>query len=348
MAFDRTHLQINRGVTTANAQGNGITIAVHTYKSATDAIATIEGANYFPPNFTPPVTPAANISVQPDNDEIFVGDLLFVDATDDTGLYRLATVNPVTLGDNLVGGATSNLTIGAPIAATDGNALKITAGVLQAQIADTTHAGIVTDGAQEFAGIKGFATGINADSIHQYTPASPVINIGDNTLTHIAFGGPTISFTGFSGNLTDVFFPGIPIIHVTGALRFASNDFLSNFYYLELPVDWTGPWGATTLPGTLVFTRFNDQVTISGTNVPATASTVATSIQLTAVFPANFRPALNKNQMPIRVTDNSLPDVGAISVSTGGNITIGAGASGGAFAAAGNAAFFDFSVSYGV
>ena len=88
-------------------------------------MSTITGAGYFPPNFTVPVIPAPNISVQPDRDEIFIDDLLFVDATDGTGLFRILSVDPVTLGSNLIGG-TSNLVIGAPITATDNNAVKIT------------------------------------------------------------------------------------------------------------------------------------------------------------------------------------------------------------------------------
>jgi len=77
----------------------------------------------------------------------------------------------------------TNYTIGAPIASVDTNGLLInnTASTLQAEIADATHPGIVTSGAQILGGTKSFPDGIVANGTN-YAVAAPIAPTDSNAL----------------------------------------------------------------------------------------------------------------------------------------------------------------------
>jgi hypothetical protein len=146
MAFTLTTFQFCRGVATAAINGAGVGTVIHGYKS-TDTNATIVTAGYFPDN------------IDGSDDKIFVGDLLLIVSSDTVGIYKVTTLAPFALGADLFGGAGSPIIMSVPVAATDANGIKITGTTVQLEIADATHAGIVTELDQNFAGIKMFNSG---------------------------------------------------------------------------------------------------------------------------------------------------------------------------------------------
>jgi hypothetical protein len=148
MSFTLNTFQFARGVATCPNNGNGVGTVTHGYKSATDNYVTITTTGYFPDN------------IDGSDDKIFVGDLITVVASDTVGLVLVTGLAPFTVGANLLGTAGSPITISGPIAATDGNGAKITGSNLQLEIADQAHPGILTIGAQAFAGTKLFMSGI--------------------------------------------------------------------------------------------------------------------------------------------------------------------------------------------
>jgi hypothetical protein len=196
MPFTSQGLQINRGTSTANAQGASVSIE-HSYLS-TDTLATITTPGYFPPNFVIADSGSPNILPQTSADERKIIDTLFIRSSDDAALVIIQTLNPVTLSADLFGAAAS-ISIGAPIAATDNNALVSSGVQLKAQFADATHNGVVSTVDQDFFGSKNFLSGVKTNALEQFTGNN--LTIGSNTLTEIWFGGTTIAFDTLGGSL---------------------------------------------------------------------------------------------------------------------------------------------------
>lgn len=166
--FTVRNLQINRGGTTANAQGQ-FTSALHSYKDKSQTVSNIISS--FPPYFGQGAT----------QDEILVGDLINIIGSDTGSINEILALNPVTLGPNFYLESSFTLNVGAPIVATDANALKITGSTLQAEIADATHPGIMSTGSQTFAGAKTFANGVLTSNLNPPAPGNIVI--GNNAGT---------------------------------------------------------------------------------------------------------------------------------------------------------------------
>lgn len=88
MAFDLRHFQFNRGIISANAQGGGLTPVIHTYYTLADTLATVATPGYFPP------------FIDGSPDKVFPNDSIYVVTDSGTGLFRILTVNPITLDYN--------------------------------------------------------------------------------------------------------------------------------------------------------------------------------------------------------------------------------------------------------
>lgn len=349
MAFDKTHLQVNRGVTTANVQGTGITVAVHTYISTTDTIAAILTPGYFPPNFVPViVVPNFNVVEQPTNDLIFINDLLFIEASDSTGLVKVLGVNPVTLGGNLLGGSSANLIVVPPVTAVDTNTLIISSGTISTEVADAAHPGIVTASAQTFGGVKTFANGILTNTIKQATGTN--LQVGDTTTTTMEIGGngTTSVLVGGASTTTITLGAATTNVEIGSPLTFLNTSAsITTFNELIIPgAIFSGPWGPTTFITKVTFQLFNSVVYVSITGVSAAPASVANIISSNSgIIPSAFRPAANRTA-PARVFDNAAPAYGTASVTSTGTITVGVGANQGNFTGSGNAGFFDISFSY--
>jgi hypothetical protein len=172
--FSVLNLQINRGKTTANAQGQNITTILHSYKDKASTIANILA--YFPPFFDQGV----------DQEVIQVGDIFIIDGSDTVSMAELLSLSPVTFGPNLFLGQSVTLSVGAPIAAVDGNAARITGDTLQMEIADITHPGIVSATTQDFGGAKTFHNNVGialSDIQTGLTITKPTGNFGINMIT---------------------------------------------------------------------------------------------------------------------------------------------------------------------
>lgn len=91
---------------------------------------------------------------------------------------------------NGVGGSTGNFTAGAPVAASDGNAIIINngTGVIQMEIADATHPGIVTAVSQTFAGVKTLLNGALLSPSTTYSSPVALASYYRYSLT-VGFGG---------------------------------------------------------------------------------------------------------------------------------------------------------------
>lgn len=83
MAFDIRNMYIDRGRSNC-AQGN-LTLSIHTYTHTSDTLSTIAGAGYF--------TNYLGASAE----DVKIGDLLFIQGSDDTRSYQLTGVAPVTI-----------------------------------------------------------------------------------------------------------------------------------------------------------------------------------------------------------------------------------------------------------
>lgn len=187
MSYNILGFQFNRGVTTANAQGQGFTAVPHTYKSTTDTLAQIAAPGYFPANF----------GGSPDN--VFVRDWLFiVDSVGATSFVNITGVSPVTLGSDLF--TAGSLTVTAPIVAVDNNGIVISGTNVSLELASSTRPGIVAAGPQGFNGTKTFNQGMRVNIIEGILAADQMF-IGNNQTSIITIGGI----------LASVFFPGTVI-----------------------------------------------------------------------------------------------------------------------------------------
>lgn len=327
MAFNQINLQVNRGVTTSPTKGSGVTFIDHTYESSTDTLAAIITSGYFPPNFTIPPIAAPNVAPQPDDENIFVNDLLFITGSDNIGLFQITGLNPVTLGANLLTSSIIALAIGAPITATDNNGLVLATNILKAEFADATHNGIVSTAAQSFAGVKTFLNSIFCTAVDPVSPGTALYLGTVTPATQIVLGTNATQAT------------------VSGTLNFtAGNGTINNFATFSSAQTWSGPWGATMYTQTMRAYQINTVVTVyiqAVTPATATVSAVATG---SAALPVGMRPATPKTYIAY-IANNTTPVAGLINISTAGVVTITNIASG-AFTGSGTAGFGDISVSF--
>lgn len=166
--FTAQNLQLNRGSSTANAQGK-YTTTFHTFKDTESTIANIIA--YFPPF----------LGQNPTQENILVGDHIYILGSDTTSCNEILSLDPFTVGSNLFAAPSVGLSVGAPITGVDQNGAVISSETFTLEKADGTHPGIVTTADQTFAGIKTFANGIVAPGTN-YTVSTPITAIDNNTL----------------------------------------------------------------------------------------------------------------------------------------------------------------------
>jgi hypothetical protein len=309
MAFSLQHFQFNRGVTSSAAQGQGFTPVIHTYTSATDTRATIGGANYFPP------------FVDGDPEEIFTVDLLLIVASDGVSLVKFNSLDPVTLGTDLLVSGPS-LSVAAPTIAVDANALIISANTIRSEIATASFPGIMDTNNQAFSGIKNFQDGASA--------------FGQGLLAnHINSDGPDPLPLGDDGITTQVhvvapLFSDHGIIVGTNSLEHTLGDFRTNSNSFA----WTGPFTADPT-GLLTVKRFNTMVVATIDSIPSRAQSTPSGISAAAAIPLGYRPTGQITGI-CKVLDNVTLQVGAFNVFNTGNITITSTVGGNTFGGTGN------------
>lgn len=160
MAFLLQNFQFGRGVTSSYTQGQGYTSVTHSYKSD-DAIATINGAGYFPAGF------------DGDGDKVFVGDLLDICASDGTWRVRIATLYPFTYGADLYSASGSSIVVGAAQAGSSGKGANISGTTLHMEYANATNPGMLSTASQTIAGDKTFTGTVTADSGVVFSASGP-------------------------------------------------------------------------------------------------------------------------------------------------------------------------------
>ena len=183
MAFNILGFQFNRGITTANAQGQGFTAIAHTYKSTTDTLAQIATPGYFPINFDGSAV----------SDKVFVRDWLFIkDSVGATSFVNITGLNPVTLGPDLF--VAGSFIVIAPIVAVDNNAIVISGNNVAMEIADATHSGIITNVAQTFGGSKTFLDILKATNINGELPSDLMfIGAGQDPGKTVTIGNASVN-----------------------------------------------------------------------------------------------------------------------------------------------------------
>jgi hypothetical protein len=147
--FSQQNLQLDRGFSTSHTQGR-FTTALHRYSDLTATIGDIKAG--FPPFLGQGVT----------QEVVLVNDLIFITGSDGVVVSQILSLSPFTVGVDLFSGA-SGLSVGPTTVATDGNAAKINGNVLQMEVADATHSGIVTNLPQDFGGPKTFHDNLTVD-----------------------------------------------------------------------------------------------------------------------------------------------------------------------------------------
>lgn len=192
MSFNIFGFQFNRGITTANAQGQGFTAVPHTYKSTTDTLAQIAAPGYFPINFEGTAT----------TDKVFVRDWLFiVDSVGATSFVNITGLDPVTLGSDLF--TAGSLTVTAPIAPVDNNGIVISGTNVSLEFADLGRPGIVSTQPQVFDGVKTLVDGMRVNLIEGILAADQMF-IGNNQTSTITLGGVGAAVAIPAGIITDV------------------------------------------------------------------------------------------------------------------------------------------------
>ena len=235
MAFTLNTFQFNRGINTSNANGNGIGSVIHAYKTSdlnADAIA---------PGYFPDYIDGAT-------DKVFVGDLLLIVSSDSTYMARIEALAPFTLGADLFSNAGAPLVMGAPIAAVDGNAGKITGTTLQLEYADGTQPGILSIGSQTIAGIKSFSNLINANGGLRFFGNTSTLSFYDTTTFSTTFdiGSETTASTTFYltriGNLVSISHAATVIGAPQGSPgpKFTSNSLVPADYRPTTSGDFSG------------------------------------------------------------------------------------------------------------
>lgn len=89
MSFALINFQFARGVDSCYTQGQGVTTAIHTYRSLTDSASTILAADYFPPYIDGTL------------DKVFANDTILIIASDEVVMARVLTVSPLTLSSSV-------------------------------------------------------------------------------------------------------------------------------------------------------------------------------------------------------------------------------------------------------
>lgn len=110
---------------------------------------------------------------------------------------------------------------------------------------------------------------------------------------------------------------------------------------------FSGPWAAP-INATIQATRVDNIISINVPSISATASVGSQVITMTtpAALDVQYRPAVTKF-FAIPVTNNSVVDMGLVTISTGGAITIGGDLSNVTFTGSGIAGFVGTSFCYG-
>jgi hypothetical protein len=180
MAFTINTFQFGRGVATCPTNGAGVSTVTHGYKTE-DTLADVLVANYFP----------AAIDGAPD--KVFVKDTLLIVTSDTVVEVLITSLDPFEFGADLFGGSGSPIVMNIPVAATDANGIKITGSIVQLEIADSTHPGIITELNQTLAGIKTFNSGVKfltfggtPSTLNDYQVYSHVTTFTNNTETTAA------------------------------------------------------------------------------------------------------------------------------------------------------------------
>lgn len=364
MPFTKQGLQINRGTTTAHAQGRAVSVE-HSYLSE-DIIAAISAPGYFPDNFVIADSGSPNVTPQTTVDEILINDTLFIKGNDGAILVVIQSLVPVTLSGDLFA-ASGSLLIGAPIAATDDNSLTFDGTTLKAEFADATHNGILSTTTQEIGGTKiinGVSVGGQSISLNpngfpdvywniqgggsylNYAPNTYLVGSisGAGNLAFYSSGLPLVNFSpavtqlGLSGTLVN--------IDASSSLTFANGGGTIGLYqeFVDPAFQFTGPWASPQT--TLIIVRIiNDSVTIFLDALPAAAATSATVITASTPLPGFAIPLTTKTGF-VKVLDNTTSVLGTYFINTLGIITIGVGAAGAAFTNAGSAAMFNLEANY--
>lgn len=360
MAFNLQNFQFARGVDSSYAQGQGVTTIQHTYKSAADTRATIAGVGYFPP------------FIDGDADKVFVNDSLFIVGSDGASLVIITSLNPVTLGtDLLVSGPT--LSMGAPIAAVDPNAARISGNTLQIEIADATHPGSVSINNQTFSGIKAFNDGINVfgqgvsankinatgafplivgDVLTTSVDVTPIINaIGGVVTDNIQGSGTAANMeiaTNIAGNPLALYIGSTLVqVRVGGELLFI-NGGAAIGYFAEASgsLSWSG---AFTVPQAVNFylSKVNDRVTliIKGMTAAAAAGAASVPADSGVVIPAAYRPLATVQSFVVSTSNGTQAD-SYCEIHSDGHVAVFANGTGALFANAGNNEIGDISATY--
>ncbi len=365
MAYNSQNFQFGRGETTTYAQGQGVTSIQHSYKSATDTRATIAGVGYFP-GFA-----------GSDADKVFIGDSLFIVASDGESLVMFTSMGPVTLGpDLLVSGPT--LSVGLPIAPVDDNGVRISGNLLQMELATIAHPGSVSTATQTFSGTKTFVDGVNGYGVNAFgaglvathinaTGAVP-LPIGDDGITTSVDVTPVLKAIGgiqadaiegngaatmviasnVGGNPTTLILGSSTIQTRIGNDLYFINGGSAINYYAEASgtFSWTG---AFTAPQTVsaYFRRQNDTVTliVKGMTAPAAAGVGTSTADSGAFIPAAYRPLADTKAFVLADSNGTVSDSYCV-ITSAGVIHVYADSSASLFANAGNNRVGDISVSY--
>lgn len=380
--FSGQNLQLNRGSSTANAQGS-YTATAHTYIDMSSTVATIK--SYFPDYLGQGVT----------QEFLHINDLLYIFGSDNTNCCQILSLAPFTVGADLFSGA-SGLSILPPIAPIDLNGAVISGDTFSLENADATHPGIITTGTQTFSGVKTFANGIVAPGT-TYTTGAPIAATDANGLvinnttsviqaeladaTHAGivsattqtFGGTkTFSNATITGNAsTNSIIP----LHDTDTLNIGGTDFdnsntqingfiLNGASGINFPgndpdegiYEFIGNsngentalfGGAFTTPISVVFTfiRMNGFIFLGFARLSPVTVDNAQPIFASAAIPSLYCPVFTI-QAPIIVTNNGVLSPGNITVANNGDVFIYTGSGTGNFTAGAPGGFGYFGIFY--
>jgi hypothetical protein len=320
MAFNSQNFQFARGVESSYAQGQGVTSIQHTYKSDTDTRATIAGAGYFPP------------FIDGDIDKVFVNDSLFIIGSDGASLCLITSVDPFTLGIDLLISGTS-LSMVAPANATDANAAIISGNTLQIELATGANPGSISTTNQTFSGVKAFTDGVNAS--------------GQGLVTNQINAGGAIPLP--IGNVLTTSVDITPMINATAGITFATGTALTLYTEATGTLAWSV---AFAVPPTITWwaKKQNGWVSLSinGMAAAAAAGAAIGSSDSGVFIPVGYRPAANIEAPIVLCSSNGTVAVGLVNVAPAGNIVVYATAAGGLFANAGVNQINEINITYNI
>lgn len=349
MAFDLRHFQFARGVDSCYAQGSGVTLIAHSYKSSDDTISTIVAPGYFPPNIDGIPT-----------DKIYADDQIMITGTDGTSLVNILTVDPITLSDNLFLSGEPGFSVGAPIAPVDAFGMTLSGDVLSLEYASATYPGIMSVADQTFSGEKTFVDHVHIgngfEPAHGTGPTNLQI-LGNETIVGVnvqssagsimqySFGSPTIptaSYAGIEWNQGG-FGPETPApevaIYNNGAigmkvntnrecifpigLKFGlgTNSLLNIFEEGVYISTFTNDLSISNTAN-FIYTKINGVVTLSLQNVITCPSQLAPNPDYVSntALPASITPLFNKTAY--FKTEGPNGKAGMVNISTAGVVSI--------------------------